>query len=904
MSLIPPGRYATRIATLGLLFALASLLCTCGPAPFSLLVSRHYVEYASQPLGIDAVHPRLGWAIESERPGTYQAAYHVQVASSQGALEDGLADRWDSGWVESDNSVHVAYAGRPLNARDRCYWRVRIRDRDGQESPWSTPAYWTMGLLSEQDWRAEWISHKYAAVSTLRTPFASEPQEFDDSDSLATYFQRKVSLSSDIVSATATVSGLGYYELYLNGQKVGDHVLDPAFTDYQRTVHYQTYEVTDLLRAGRENTVGAILGGGFYNLPTQDLFQINRANWKTPNKLLLNLEIEYADGNKAYVVTDSSWQWRYGPLVYNSLRGGETIDLRREAEPWQPVTVVPPPVGELRAQVIPPMRVNDTLRAAAMWSPEPGVYVYDFGENMTGWARAQVQGGMEKTIQFDFNEVLHPDSTVNVDHSAGHTWGRFQRGYLIGGAGAEVVYEPRFTYHGFRYVQLSGLDYRPELDDVVAMRVFTDLETAGTFNCSNPRLNELHAAVRRTLENSIHGMPGEEATREKMGWTLDGGMETMESYFLNYRSTNAYRKYLQDMIDAQEEDGHIPPIIPTNGWGFNTGEEPFAWDDPWWGGTIYYVVQKLYQYTGDTAIIAHAYQPMVRYLEYLETTAEDDILSWALGDWLDLTHGQNGFGPGLTPVPVTATAGYAHFNRQLAEFARRIGKTVEAAAYDRAADRIRDRFNEEFLSEEGWYAHNSQTAQAMALHYDLAPDDRREQVFDRLLQAIAENDEHTSVGFLGVKPLLYTLSEEGYLPLAYRMVTQEESPGWLHYVADERSTMGENLNAAGYGTGHHPFSTNIGFWLYAYLAGIQPFTGPAGLDTIDLKPGWATPLEWVEASHVTPKGPVHISWRRLSARRVSCRISIPPNMTGRLFPGPGAQVRELPPGEHTLEFAN
>ena len=883
---------APALAKLALVLCLLVSALGYGQQLPSSAVADLRCEYGVDPLGIDAAAPRLGWRMVSDRNGARQSAYQVLVASSPEKLTEAGADRWNSGKVTSPASVHVTYRGKTLRSRDRCYWKVRVWDETGSPTDWSAPARWTMGLLDTTDWHARWISSKYAPVSTLRTSFVSEPQNFDDSDSTAIYLRKEIGLGGgEIERATVSVSGLGYYELSLNGEKVGDHVLDPAFTDYQRTVQYLTYDVTDQLRAD-SNAIGVILGNGFYNLPTQDLFQMNRANWKTPNKFLFNLYVEYADGSAREIVSDTSWRWGYGEIVYNSLRGGETIDLNQrqpgwntldfDDSHWQPVVEVPAPIGKLRAQYIPPLRVTGELIAERIWSPAPDTFVYDFGENLTGWVEVHFEG-LERgqTVVLDFNETLNADSTLDVQHSSGHTWGRFQRGVLVSAGGTEEVYEPRFTYHGFRYVQLSGVSIAPAFPALTAKRVHTDLATIGEFSCSDKRLNELHAAVRRTLENSIHGMPGEEATREKMGWTLDGGMETMESYLMNYDAINAYQKYLQDLIDAQEPNGHVPAIVPTNGWSFNVDGKPFTWDDPWWGGTIFYVTDKLYQYTGDTAIVARAYGPMRDYLEYLYTTAEDDIISWSLGDWLDLTHNSNGFGPGLTPVPQTSTAGSYHFSDLLAQYATMLGKPEDAETYATHAARIRDRFNEEFLdTETGWYNPNSQTAQVVPLYYGLVPVAYRDRVHARLLDAIRDNDYHTSVGFLGVKPLLYYLSTHD-LPLAYRMVTQEESPGWLHFVSSDRSTMGENLNAEGYGTGHHPFSTNIGFWLYTYLGGINPFLGVAGSGEIILTPGVEADLEWVKTSHDGLRGRIVSDWTK-QGDTVTYSVMLPPGVTGRL----------------------
>ena len=856
-------------------------------------------EYQTNPLGIDEPTPRLGWKIASGQRNTVQSAYHIQVASSSDALLTGMPDLWDSEKVYSRQSLNVPYAGQPLSSRQRCYWRVRIWNQRGEVSGWSEPAFWTMGLLSPQDWGAQWISWQYAPVSDKREAFESQPTPFDGSDTAATYLRREFPVKAGLKRATVTLSGLGYYELYANGRRVGDHVLDPVFTDYQRRVHYLTYDVTSLLQEG-ENALGVILGNGFYNLPTQDLFQMNRANWKTPNKLILNLHLEYEDGTSEQIVTDRQWKWSTGELVYNSIRGGETIDMPR-AQPgwhtvnftdthWQPGVEVPAPVGPLRAQTMPPMRVTRTLPAQALFEPKPGIYVFDFGENLTGWAAMQIKGQAGMRLTFNFNEVLHSDSTLNTEHSSGHTWGRFQRGYFVSAGAQKEVYEPRFAYHGFRYVQVEGLPYCPALEDMVAKSVHTDLANAGSFSCSSERLNQLHSAVRRTLLNSIHGMPGEEPTREKMGWTFDAGMVTMESYLMNFEATRTYEKYLQDLIDAQEPNGHVPPIVPTNGWGFITKDTMVMFDDPWWGGTLVYVASTLYNYTGDSSVLARAYEPMKRYTNFVAGTAADDgLVYWSLGDWLDLKHGANGWGPGLTPIVQTSTAALYYMLSQLAKLAEVLNKADEARQFKQRANQLMQLYNQKFLQPNGWYAPNSQTAQALPLYLALVPEAKIELVTQHLLEAISENNYHTSVGFVGIHPLLAYLSANGELETVYRMVQQEESPGWLHFVKNDKSTLGENLNAAGYGTAHHPFAANIGFWLYQYVAGIQPGRGGAGWQVFTLRPGLETDLTAARAEYSSPYGRIRSEWQRQGSD-ITYTFEVPVNTTAQLIVPPGFRV--------------
>lgn len=810
----------------------------------------------------------------------------------------------------------------------RCFWKVRVWDEAGKVSDWSPVHFWQTGLLTAEDWKAKWISNRYAEVSRQRESF-SQPmpdREFTSSDTAALYLRKEFTLSGKIERATAYVSGLGYYELYLDANKVGDRVLDPVFTDYQKTVKYAAYDLTEQLQNQGPHCIAAILGNGFYNHQERDLFQMEKANWKTPPKLLLQLMIEYKDGSQELILSDTSWKWSYGPIVYNSIRGGETIDARKrmpgwnsagfEDTEWKRCETVPAPPGRLEFQYMPPMRETRTLEPVTVWNVNDSTTVFDFGENLTGYADITVKTEEGQRIIVYYNEALNPDSNLNVRHSSGHTWGRFQKGILIG-SGEKDYFEPRFTYHGFRYVQLEGIA-RNQIEAVEARAVHTDLATIGHFSCSNDRLNQLHAAVRRTLLNSVHSMPGEEPTREKMGWTFDGGMVTMESYLMNFDAINTYKKYLQDLIDAQEPNGHIPPIVPTNGWGFLELDEsgkrvPILYDDPWWGGTIFFVTDKLLEFTADTSMVRKAYPAAKAYVDFVRGTAEDHIVSWSLGDWLDLTHGSKGWGPGLTPVEQTSTAASYYFCQRTAAYAKMLGRQGDAEMYSQYADTIKQVFNEQFFDPQtGWYANNSQTAQALPLYLGLVPKGEEQRVANRLIDAVKTNDFHTSVGFVGVNPLLKYLSENGQLSTVYRMVTQEESPGWLHFVKDEKSTMGENLNAQGYGTSHHPFATNVGFWLYYYLGGIQvDFTKDIG---ITLQPGFETELEWVECSYNSLYGKIASNWKKEQGQ-IIYSVELPPNQEALLklpagFELVGRSELErygegvvIPPGMYELVFS-
>jgi len=854
-----------------------------------------HCEYVDDPMGIDVRQPRLSWTIQSEERGALQTTYRVLVASSLPELKQDHGALWDSGEIRSDQSVNIVYAGKPLESGQRCYWKVRVQDQHGKTSDWSETAGWTMGLLEEKDWRGQWIGAEEGVAMPPRKFFRNGDRQaavaITQAEAPALYLRREATLPKRPVRATAYVCGLGYFELYLNGQRVGDQVMDPIFTDYAKRVSYVTFDVTSLLREG-PNALAVILGNGFFNLPTPDLFQFEKAEWRKPPRLRLDVVMEFEDGSTSRLISDREWKWRTGPIVFNCLRGGETIDSRIDLGAWQqpgfvdtaewkPVINVTPSAAVLAAAMAPPMRIIETISPVAVTEPKPGVWLADFGKNLTGWARLESLGTAGQVVQLAFNEVLAKDGTLDANFSGGHTYGRFQHGEFIlkGGAGPSV-YEPRFTYHGFRYVQVTGLGEGMKLNPgaIQAKLVHTDLADAGGFECSNPRLNQLHAAVRRTLLNCVHGMPAEEPTREKMGWTQDG-QNTMETYVYNFDSPEIYRKYVQDMLDDQETNGHVPPVIPTQGWGYVTDKgEIYQYDDPWWGGTLAIVVDNLYTYYGDREILERAYEPMRRYVDWLGTTAKDHILSWSLGDWLELQYDKER----LTAVPITSTAAYFHLANLLTKHAAILGKADDATKYAQLAVTIRDAFNANYLDQDGWYQRDSQTAQALPLALGLVPAERVAQVRANLLADLERRGRHLTNGFIGLMPTLYELSDHGSLDLAYAAVTQEQGSGWMHMLEDGSDTVGENIHPKGYGTNHHPFGACVGAWFYRNLAGIRPDPAGPGFKKIIIKPGVVGDLTWVKAHYDSVHGRIAAAWQRDGAD-FTLDVTIPANTTATVF---------------------
>lgn len=726
----------------------------------------------------------------------------------------------------------------------------------------------------------------------------------DEADSLdaAVLLRTDLRLDARPRRAIARMSGLGYGELYINGAKVGDAVLDPAFTDYTKRVLYRTYDVTALLRAG-DNALGAVLGNGFYRLATPDLFGYESAPWTAPPKLLLELELTDDRGVTRFVGSDARWRWSTGPITYNCLRGGESYDFRLE-EPgwcapgfddagWEPAITVPAPGGRLVPQALQPERVTQTIRPVSVTEPAPGVYVFDLGAHIAGYVRFATSGPAGTKVTLDLDEEVNQDGTITAKSHNSHTWGRYQVGEMTLSGRERDVFEPRFAYHGFRYVQVRGLARAPRLEDLVGLRVHNDLADAGGLTCSNPTVNRIHAACRYAMLNCLHGVVTEPA-REKINWTEDAH-NTVEVGIRNTEFAPLLRKWLDDVIDSQEPNGHVPPINPTGTWGRAGADgSPGSMSDPWWGGVLVEMPWQAYLFYGDLRTLEESYEPMRRFVDYLGTTASDGVfLDWCLGDWLEV--GCGGI-PTRTPIVQTSTAAYCYYARLVSEAARVLGLTDDARRYAELSEHIRDRFNERFLDPAtGLYAADSQTSQALPLELGIAPEDRRDLVLERLVENVHERDDHLSTGFVGYHYLLDALAHNGHTGLAYTIATQPDYPGWAHMLRGGGTTLWESWAGIAYN-----FSSlgAVDAWFYSALAGIRPDPSRPGFQRFVVRPGVVGDLTWLMAHYDSEYGRIAVRWRS-GEGRLRLVVVVPPN-TGATVYVPTANPSETTEGGRRL----
>jgi alpha-L-rhamnosidase len=781
-------------------------------------------EYLVNPLGVDTPKPRLSWILEHSERGQGQSSYEILV-SAQPNAEAG--DLWASGKVDSADSTQIVYAGKALQSGSTYYWRIRYWDKNGRQSPFSQVVRFDTGLFSRDDWKGKWIGGK----DRLR-------QEFN--------------LAKKAVRARAYVCGLGYSELRLNGHKVGRNVLDPALTTYDKRALYDTYDVTGYLQPG-PNAVAVMLGQG----------------WFKATVLLIQINIELEGGEKVQLVSDASWKGTNGPIVENSVYNGETYDARLESPGWDrpgyedgrwsAAEVVAGPKGVLSAQLMPPIQVVDTIVPLKMASPRPGVYVYDMGQNFSGWAQLRVRGPRGTAVRLRFAELLYDNGMINQENLRA---ARAADVYILKGEGEEV-WEPRFTYHGFRYVELSGFPGVPAVNSVRGRVVHSAVEPTGSFACSKPVLNSLQRIIIWGQKTNLHSIPTDCCQRdERMGWMGDA-QGTAEEAIYNFDMAAFYTNFLRDIRDVQDEKGTITDTVP-HIWGSRPA-------DPAWGTAYPLIAWYVYQYYGDRRILEENYEGIKKYVEFLRTRTENGLVKFSYyGDWVAVDR---------TPGDIVSSFYYYYDVKVLAEMAKVLGKDADAKAYEDLAAAIKTAFHREYFDPEiRGYANGTQTANALPLFLDLVPEKMRGAVWGSLFDNIVyKNNSHLTTGIIGTKYIMELLTNNENSDLAYDIATQTTYPSWGYMIENGATTLwelwqlrqGPSMNSH-----NHPMFGSVGSWLYKALSGINLAPGSVGFEKIRIAPQTVRDLSYAAGSTRTVRGEVSSSWSR-DAQGLRLEVVIP-----------------------------
>ncbi|MHC4672883.1 MAG: family 78 glycoside hydrolase catalytic domain [Planctomycetota bacterium] len=744
-----------------------------------------------------------------------------------------------------------------------------VTDKEWKVTKQNFPNWRQRGFVAK-DWKAAKESVKFGELPWRDL---TQPKEVKP----APLFRKWFSLGKEIASARAYICGLGYYELYLNGEKVGDHVLDPAFTRYDRRALYVTYDVTDQLRKGG-NAVGVMLGNGWYNMPTLAVWNFDKPPWRNAPKLICQLEVKYADGTSETIVSDESWKVTDGPIVFDSIRSGEIYDARLDKEgwcradyddgDWWGAVVVDDLKDILSAQMMPPIKVMQTIRPVKITEPKRGVYVFDMGQNFAGWAQLKVKGQAGAKVVMKYGERLNKDGTVRKYEIGRYVKrGDFQTDTYICKGGGTEVWEPRFVYHGFRYVELSGLASKPSLGSLLGRVVHTSYDRVGGFECSDETFNQLQRNMIWSYGSNYHGYPTDCPHREKNGWTGDAHLAG-ELAMYNFDNCASYAKWMNDFADEQRASGEVACIIPTCGWGYHWGNGP-AWDSayiliPWY----------MYLYNGDLGIFKAHYERMKLYVDYITfQKAKNHIVYWGLGDWVPAKT--------VTPPAVTSTAYYYVDAAILSKVAGLLGKADDAARYGALAGEIKKAFNTKFYDpKRGLYAEGTQTAMSCALYQGLVEDKDIGVVVDKLVADIEGKEGHLDTGVLGAKYILHALTANGRVDVAYEIASQKSFPSWGYWIAHGATTLWEDWE--GKASLNHIFFGDISAWFYNTLAGINPDANRPGFKHILFKPHVVGDLSWVGAEVDSIRGKIASSWQ-VANGVFKLQIEVPANSTATVY---------------------
>jgi len=851
-------------------------------------------EYLVDPLGLDETLPRFSWWVGDDRPGAVQTASRIRCASDPDRLARGAADLWDSGKVERADQSQVAYAGRPLGSRQSVWWDVQLWDGEGAAGEPSAPARFEMGLLCPEDWQAEWIGAPLIGTGVHRPPVP--------------LLRRAFTLADNVQQARLYITALGLYVPSINGQRVGEDWFRPGWTDYRKRVPYQVYDVTAHLKPGA-NAIGALLGDGWY---CGRVASLDRGTaYGTVPSLRAQLEILLADGSRVTIATDAAWRWTTGAILGADLIDGEDHDARRAVDgwdrpgavsgDWRPVELMQPDhAGPLVASPSLPVRcveeripVSDPQPVACGWGRRG--YIVDLGQNLTGVIRYRVRGPAGATVRFRYGEMLQSDGCL---YTANLRSARATDYYTLRGDPQGETWTPAFTFHGFRYVEVSAPDHwfgnatpleTPTRDSVIGLVLMSETPETGRFTCDHELLNRLQSNIRWGQRGNFLEAPTDCPQRdERLGWTGDAQVFASTAAF-NADVAAFFTKWLRDLVDAQSPQGEIPSVAP-NVLGPGDG-------GPGWSDACIVVPWTIYNAYADRRVLERCYPAIKHWLAYLQRTSRDGL---RCGPWHE---GHRGFGDWLaldidnrsaTSKMLIGTAAYAMCAGRGAEIAALLGAAEDARSFAAMQAEAVAAFNREFVSPAGALSEPTQTAYLMALAWDLLPEPMRPAAFARLLERFAEKNWHLCTGFLGTPLICPVLTRFGRVDLAYRILLQTTYPGWLFPIGNGATTMWERWNSwtpeRGFGDvgmnsfNHYAYGA-IGNWIYQTIGGIAP--AQPGYRQVHIAPRPGGPLTHAEAALDSPHGRIETSWTR-DGNKFHLTVRIPANTTATVALPDGA----------------
>lgn len=822
-------------------------------------------EYMSTPLGIDIENPRLMWYINSKK-SQQQQAYRIIVASSVEKLNTDSDVIWDSGKINNDDQI-VYYSGEQLMAHKRYYWKVEIWTSNKKIV--SKPTWFETAKMSPSDWKASWITDTH-------------DKEFEPSPR----FRKVFNAPKPITEARCYISGLGYYQLYINGKFIDKSTLNPGFTDYNKRILYNTYDVTEELQRG-DNCIGVQLGNGWFNEQTPTVWNFHLAPWRARPQLLCEILITYADGEQEVIQSDPSWETNIGPILFDNIHIGTTYDASLEQpgwntvnfkESWKESTVANAPAILIESQKMPLITEAERYSPVSVSKINDTCYVYDMGINTAGITEVRIKGNKGTRVMIRHAEMLDANGNIDQQNINMHLRPRNEREiiqsdvYILKGEGEEI-FKPAFTYHGFQYVEITSNHPINQKDiHLEGIKMHSNVDEIGTFSSSSKLLNKIFSICKNSYLSNLFSLPTDCPTREKNGWMADGFM-VQEAGMLNYDSNTIYAKWVKDMVDAQQNTGNMPGIVPTSHkWNSD-------WAGPIWDAAIFIVPMNLYDYYGDKESVRNIYATAQKYLNYLETEEnEKGLLSSGLGDWL--------YYKAETSTDFMVTAYYYWDNILMARMAQILEKKADKTKYLKKAEELKKIINNEFFDEEKVsYANETQLSYALPLYMNLVPQKYENKLAQNLYNKINDNDNYLDYGFIGSLIVPEVLSNYGYAETVFEMVTQKNMPSWGNWVLKEDATslyetwdINRNIGDA---SRNHPSMGAISAWMYKSLAGINKAEQNPAFKDILIKPSFIPQLDFVKASYKSQYGLIISEWKRVR-NKIKFNVTIPASCSAKI----------------------
>ena len=847
-------------------FAKSLLLLSVPLFSFAQYADNLKTEYLINPLGLDSPNPRFTWQMNDDRTGAKQTAFRILVNTDSVALAQGKAVQWNTGWLATSENLKT-YSGQLLKPFTKYFWRVDIADQNKVKSTKVKIASFEMGMMDSKNWQGAWISDNQN-INLKPAP----------------YFRKQFETTKKIKSARAYITAGGLYELSLNGNKVGNHRMDPTYTRFDRRNLYVTYDVTKHLQDGK-NAIGVTLGNGWYNHQSTAVWDFEKAPWRNRPTFCMDLRITYTDGTVEVVKSGKDWKTDLSPIIFNSIYTAEHYDARLEQSgwnkinfddsKWKRVIYRSAPSQNVVAQVLHPVRNVEEIKAKSLRKFNDTTYLFDLGRNISGVSKITLNGPTGTIVRLKHVERLYANgradmSNIDVHYRPTDDKDPFQTDIIILNGKGEQSFMPHFNYKGFQYVEVSlSKPLNLKKEDLVGYFMHSDVPVAGDIKASDTLINKIFYATNNSYLSNLFGYPTDCPQREKNGWTGDAAI-AVETGLYGFDAITIYEKWLADHRDEQQPNGVLPSIIPTDGWGYEWGNGPD------WTSTIAIIPWNIYLFYGDKKLLADCYENIKKYVNHIDETYPSGLTSWGLGDWVPVKS--------KSPVELTSTCYYYADAVILAKAAKILSKTDDYKKYTALAEKIKTAFNNKYLNKQtGIYSNGLQTELSVPLFWGIVPEENKALVAENLAKRVEADDFHLDVGLLGTKAILNALSENGHADVAYKVASQRTFPSWGWWIANGATTLYENwpIDAKSDISMNHIMFGEIGAWLYKSPGGIKPDENEPGFKHILLQPHVVEGLDHFEASHDSPYGKIKSAWKRVKGG-VRYEFSIPANASASI----------------------